>query len=519
MQQVGKICFVVSCLVPQIGWGVLWISEIHYNPDGSDSGYEWIEVWNESDEEVDITNYKFRENEVNHGLYEYQQDPVIGEHEYAVVADNPAYFLETYPDYSGVIIDSAFSLSNSGELLEITDSSGNLYFSVTYDSATGGDGNGASIGLIGDVWQEVAASPGSSNSVFVADATNTDTTNETNESETSNSGDTVAVDFSPATYIEIKNPDYAEKTIKVDAGEDRVVMAGVAYWFTGTVYGLQGGEIDDPEIRWNWGDGTTGSGRQEMHTYRYPGTYTLSMSGKVAGYSDRDRALVTVIEPSLVLGIETHNDHHAVAIQNTSPYHLELSGYRLDQGEHRFTFPEDTFAAPGQALIIDEHALGFSVNLEEKMFFRDGVQVTIDSLLPGQVVLARDIQEKQKEQEQSTAEKTEASQTADTGNSSEVSAGTHSVVYRGTESSPSPNPAGEDLLAEHTFAPGVFSPEFSQEASIIQSQATVPWHWIITALTVLGMFSLYVYALGRARTDDDPETDVHRATSHITLHD
>jgi len=40
----ARVLGVVFCVtLPQIVFGEFWISEIHYNPEGSDSGLEWVE--------------------------------------------------------------------------------------------------------------------------------------------------------------------------------------------------------------------------------------------------------------------------------------------------------------------------------------------------------------------------------------------------------------------------------------------------------------------------------------------
>jgi len=122
---------------------------------------------------------------------------------------------------------------------------------------------------------------------------------------------TQVVDHLPATYIEIKNPTYSEKLIKVDAQGDRTVMAGVEYLFSGKVYGLQGSLIKEPFAHWNWGDGTKSEDVVASHRYKYPGVYTATLSAHVSGYSNRDRVTVTVIEPSLVLGLQMKkSDYH-----------------------------------------------------------------------------------------------------------------------------------------------------------------------------------------------------------------
>ena len=44
------------------------INEIMYDPDGSDTNREWVELYNDGGSSVDLSAWKFVEAGVNHGL-------------------------------------------------------------------------------------------------------------------------------------------------------------------------------------------------------------------------------------------------------------------------------------------------------------------------------------------------------------------------------------------------------------------------------------------------------------------
>ena len=117
------------------------ISEIMYDPDGSDAGHEWIEIYNYGQDPVDMTGWEFEEGGAKHNLTAYQGDLTIDPGECAVIADDPATFLANYIGYAGTLIDSSFSLSNTGELLSLW---GSLADMVEYSNAWGG-GSGYSL--------------------------------------------------------------------------------------------------------------------------------------------------------------------------------------------------------------------------------------------------------------------------------------------------------------------------------------------------------------------------------------
>lgn len=505
----------------------MWITEIHYNPAGTDSGYEWVEWWNDSNEIVDLASYKFRENGVNHGLKEYRGGVELGPDERTVIADNPAKFVESFPEYTGMIIDSAFSLNNTGELLEVINPNGTVVFEVTYDAQTGGDGNAASIGLLGDVWYEVSASPGEENVRFVSEKdsqgvhTDTNTTPEAQTVEVpvsliDNTAPTqVEVDSSPATYIEIKNPTYQEKTIKTNAGGDRTVMAGASYWFRGTVYGLQGGLIEDPEIRWNWGDGTTGSGPQDRHTYRYPGVYTLTMSAVVQNYSSRDRALVTVIPPALALSSERLDGARVVTLANESLYHLEVSGYRISNGYEEFVFPEETFVNAGATMRLEREVLGIEIATFDELFLIDVSDQLVSRHSLTQQALEEQVVALQYQQQEVLTNEAQEDQETETDIRTPLTGSTHSVVYLASEQESdhgdSDNEHEDTQVLTQGLRPERYESTGQEALMFTHSRETQSWHWWVGGVLVVVLLGLYAWGrLGEISRRDELENEIEQ---------
>lgn len=137
------------------------ISEIMYDlSEGSDTDREWIEVYNEG-EAVDFTEWKLVEGTTNHSL------TALGASElqsgaYAVIVDNVDKFKADWPSYSGLLFDSSFSLSNSGEKLglrcckkELSDKD-----SITFSSEMGAAGDGASLSRSGSTFVPTDPTPG-----------------------------------------------------------------------------------------------------------------------------------------------------------------------------------------------------------------------------------------------------------------------------------------------------------------------------------------------------------------------
>lgn len=147
----------------------LQINEIMYDLPGSDSGREWIELFQEEKECVNLSGWKLYEGGTNHRLNLYQGQMILCAGEYAIIADKPEKFLADNHGFSGTIIDSSFSLSNTGETLALKDSAGTIIENISYNSDLGAKGNGKSLERNSTGWFESIANstPGAQNSIVL----------------------------------------------------------------------------------------------------------------------------------------------------------------------------------------------------------------------------------------------------------------------------------------------------------------------------------------------------------------
>ena len=146
----------------------LVINEIMYNPEGNDNNREWIEVYNEENNVLDLTGWRFYEDETHHRLTLTQgANSSVLPYEYFVIVQDTETFLQDYPNYSNKIIDSSFLLSNTGELLIIENSTQETFDSIIdifyYSFQQGGDGDGMSLCKIDELWQNCIPTPGFEN--------------------------------------------------------------------------------------------------------------------------------------------------------------------------------------------------------------------------------------------------------------------------------------------------------------------------------------------------------------------
>ncbi|MBS3052073.1 MAG: lamin tail domain-containing protein [Candidatus Aenigmarchaeota archaeon] len=157
------------------------VTEIMYDPIGNDNNHEWVEIYNDGEEETEIVggesdgSWRFNDGN-NHKLNEseFTDYMLIYPEEYLILADNPTTFLQDFSDYEGTVIDTIMSLSNNGDTIKLSNNEGKDFFeTVTYTPDIGGKNNGNSLQLINNKWIECAPSPGLGNDCSISEDTTT----------------------------------------------------------------------------------------------------------------------------------------------------------------------------------------------------------------------------------------------------------------------------------------------------------------------------------------------------------
>ena len=220
--------FAFFAITPFYAGASLEITEIMYDLSGTDTNREWIEIYNNGEESVDVSTWKFFEENTNHNLVASQGDTVLVKGEYAVIADKPEKFLIDWPDFAGIILDSSFSLKNTGETLTLKDADLNIIDSVSYTSDWGAEGDGNSLQKIGGEWKAAAPTPGSAN-----EASSENTSENPPIEESASPSQEQDIDIVTQTIIAMEEKIYA------DAGADKIAVVGADTEFRGTALGFK----------------------------------------------------------------------------------------------------------------------------------------------------------------------------------------------------------------------------------------------------------------------------------------
>lgn len=314
------------------------ITEIMYDVSGTDSGREWIEITNTGSAPVDVTGYKLFEANTNHALSLVQGSGTLAAGASAVIADDDAKFKVDWPAYSGMLFDSSFSLSNTGEALAIKDSALTVLDTISYDSSGGAAGDGNSLQRSGAVFIAAAPNPGSYGS---SGGTNTAATAE----QTATTSAVVPQNTQAQSQTQAGGMGPPPITVRIAA--DARVMVGGGSYFSASAYGTQSLPLPDTRFVWNFGDGATGEGPKVFHVYAYPGRYIVSASGAYNYSSGTDRVTVEAVQAAVSLEAEGDG---SLLIRNQTGKDINIGLWSLLDGAAVYTIPADTLVLGGEGV-------------------------------------------------------------------------------------------------------------------------------------------------------------------------
>lgn len=107
------------------------ISEVMYKPSNNQPSSDWFEVFNPSNQSIDLSGWRISDEAGN--SHTVAQGEILSAGSRRVVAQDLALFQQIHPSISNPIGPSGIALSSSLESIFLSDSSGNLVFSLCFD--------------------------------------------------------------------------------------------------------------------------------------------------------------------------------------------------------------------------------------------------------------------------------------------------------------------------------------------------------------------------------------------------
>ncbi len=324
----------------------VFINEIMFNPEGSDSGREWVEVC--ATENFDLTDsLSFRDKsgsrEVLHFLALTQGDGSLLKDECAIIASDAEKLKSDFPSLSANLLDATpnFSLLNSGESIAVL-KDGVILDQVLYDTQDVPEGQS----LHRNAQSFVPAGPTPGNKDFSASAPleNADTDSAENE------------------QMQVRNitelPLYKFKVVELEPPQDiflRVpdslrIHSHELLELPVEIFDARGKAIDDARVTVSWGDFSDeaiyGQDKIFNHIYKHAGDYMILIKAKKQNLSDVKTIKVEVIEPKLELYFDKDKD--ILTFNNKSELEINLLNWKLKADGSLRVLPETLIAANGK---------------------------------------------------------------------------------------------------------------------------------------------------------------------------
>lgn len=145
-------------------------TEIMYNPAGTDTKMEWVEIFNAGSGDVTLVpgsgNDSWRFNDgSNHTLTLAQGSLTMPAGGYAILASDAQTFLDAHAGFSNTVIDTVMSLNNTSDAIQLSSDKGESFFGlVMYENTQGADGDGNSLQFLNGAWVAQSETPGSATS-------------------------------------------------------------------------------------------------------------------------------------------------------------------------------------------------------------------------------------------------------------------------------------------------------------------------------------------------------------------
>lgn len=388
-----KLLLVLFSLIilPAVSHAQVVINEIMYDLSGADTGREWIEIYNSGSSAADLSSWKFFENDTNHGLNSISGGVSLPAGGYAIIADDSTKFLLDWPNFSGTLFDSTFSLNNTGETISLKDDTQMIVGEVTYQSLIGANGDGNTLSRSGSIWIAASPTPGFANSsISVSTSTTATTTTDIEEtiaknsssSNNQSSSNTISTHYSATPLTNVNRA----MNFAVGAGRDRLSSAGSPLEFkveTNIEYN------SNSIFVWNFGDGSEGVGEVVSHTYMYPGDYVLILNVSGPRGKSVSRASVKIVYPEFSI---TQISKERVEIANNSKSEVSLFGRALVAGNKIFIFPRDTIIKAGQRISFGANITGLDLSKNPRVSL-----IVVGTEVKSYEVLARVEAERQEE--------------------------------------------------------------------------------------------------------------------------
>lgn len=164
---------------------------------------------------------------------------------------------------------------------------------------------------------------------------------------------------------------FADDSLKLTITHAKRVSVGQPTVFVALPSGLEDEELHTLRYLWNFGDGTTGTGRTPSHVYAHPGSYIVMGTVSRQGHEIVIRTEIAVSPRSITVEKDAEG---GVTIRNSAPHEVEISRYELSDGARTFVIPDQTYLLPKASITLLPALSGLGVRAPSVFVYdREGI--------------------------------------------------------------------------------------------------------------------------------------------------
>ncbi len=332
-------------LLPLPVFGGVAINEVLFDPAGTDTGLEWIEIYNSGLTAENLSGWQLYPDGI--GYFSFPDGFVL-------------------PPGSFVVVNLRTSGTNSASELYHSSASSNMGNTSGSAALFSGEPRGEDTiksfvqwGRAEETWESDAEKAGlwtkgdfidlsdfvEGGSITLAvDGVATGGVNSWKITPSPTTDSPSYASTSPPT-ISSAAPQVPIPQIKAYAGEDRTVTAGSLVEFQGNALGTKDEPLENARFWWNFGDGETKEGKAISHSFRIPGNYTVGLHVSSGLYAVSDYLLVKVVPNQLRIASVIPRKAGFIKIANPGKTEIDLGGWILESGGKQFVIPWKTKVA------------------------------------------------------------------------------------------------------------------------------------------------------------------------------
>lgn len=332
------------------------INEIGWAGTKASASDEWVELFNDSDNEIDLTGWMLRAKDgaplIN------LSGKIAGFGFYLIERTSDATISDILADYAGSF-GKYGNLSNSGEDLELVNNSGEIIDRVNFSSGWPAGEAGPDYfsmerlsakksGSDKENWKtndgkKISGKDAKGNNIYGTPklGNNAEELTEKNEEKFIFTENKETESDKKEKSIKII---HKESSIKPYAGENKLGIAGADIEFKAKAYGEKDELISSDKLRfiWNFGDGFSKEGVVVKHSFVFPGTYIVMLDASKNDESSSDKILVKVIPNNIIISEVSPYDSW-IEIYNGSVETLDISYWKIEHNGNIFVFPKNSF--------------------------------------------------------------------------------------------------------------------------------------------------------------------------------